>query len=317
MTMSNALPSARLAQRMQSKASILIEGLQGTGKSGLALEFAFALEQNPEKIRVIDTENRSADLFEGLTLASGTKVGAFSKVDLLPEHGYAPSNYLALRDMAVKDGCTVCINDSISHAWTEEQGVLQMVSILEQENAKVNKFSAWGNPEVMQEKSNIKSLVRDPSIHVISTVRMREKFTMNDENKVVSEGDQQIMEATLKYEPDLVLHMVKPGTPDGEPPLAEVKKTRYAMLRKDQTYAFTKELIAQVCEYLNEGADPEVLKERQREDYIVSISDILKNDTSKQTKFKMLKKNLNVSPDVKLADMELSLLQHIYKQLAL
>ena len=85
----------RDATRQQAKASILIEGLSGRGKSGLALLLGYALAgKDWSKVYAIDTENRSLDLFEGINMSNGAKCEPFKKVDLLPAHGYAPSNYL-------------------------------------------------------------------------------------------------------------------------------------------------------------------------------------------------------------------------------
>ena len=56
----------RKATRQKLKASIMIEGLQGSGKSGLALILAKALTEDWDKIYAIDTENRSLDLFQGI-----------------------------------------------------------------------------------------------------------------------------------------------------------------------------------------------------------------------------------------------------------
>ena len=65
----NGVLSFRDATRQQAKASILIEGLSGRGKSGLALMLAYALAgKDWTKVYAIDTENRSLDLFEGLTM---------------------------------------------------------------------------------------------------------------------------------------------------------------------------------------------------------------------------------------------------------
>lgn len=309
------IPTWHEAKRVQSKASIVIEGLSGMGKSGLALLIARALSDSWDKVFCVDTENRSLDLFEGLTMSDGKKCEPFKKVDLLPDHGYAPSNFLALRDSAVEAGAQAFVQDSTSHAWVSNDGVLERVNVLEAKNAKLNKFNAWGQPEVMTEKNNLVTMIRDPRLHVISTVRLKEKFEMVTGEGVHSIGEQQIMQADMKYEPDLLLRMVKPGTPDGEPPMARVIKTRYAILRKDQTYSFTTELLSQIKEYLAEGADPKVLLERQRADYITSINDLLTNNTAKQTSYKMLRNAKKIPADMKLADMSLELLQEFYKQL--
>ena len=110
----------RKAARQQLKASIMIEGLQGSGKSGLALLLAKALTDDWDKIYAIDTENKSLDLFEGIKMNTGEPFGEFNKVDLLSEDGFAPSNYLALRDEAIAAGAEVVIMDSISHMWNRK-----------------------------------------------------------------------------------------------------------------------------------------------------------------------------------------------------
>ena len=313
--MSN-LPSYHNAQRMQSKASIVIEGMPGSGKSGLALLLAKTLAGSRDKVAAIDTENRSLDLFEGLNLSDGELCEPFQKVDLQAEYGYTPSNYIALREEAIKNGALALVNDSISHAWVGAGSVLEQVSILEANNAKLNKFNAWGQPDVMHEKSLLTEMFRCPDIHVISTVRVKEKFVMKTGEGIESQGEQQIYQADAKYEPDLLLRMVAPGTPDGVTPQAKVIKTRYAILRKNEVYAFTPELLKQIKEYLAEGADPAILIERQRKDLAVSLNDILKNDASKQTAFRMLKKKMNVDTAIKLADMTLDQLQYLFTQLA-
>ena len=313
--MSN-LPSYHNAQRMQSKASIVIEGMPGSGKSGLALLLAKTLAGSWDKVAAIDTENRSLDLFEGLNLSDGELCEPFQKVDLQAEYGYTPSNYIALREEAIKNGALALVNDSISHAWVGAGGVLEQVSVLEANNAKLNKFNAWGQPDIMHEKSLLTEMFRCPDIHVISTVRVKEKFVMKTGEGIESQGEQQIYQADAKYEPDLLLRMVAPGTPDGVAPQAKVIKTRYAILRKNEVYAFTPELLKQIKEYLAEGADPAILIERQRKDLAVSLNDILKNDAPKQTAFRTLKKKVNVDAAIKLADMTLDQLQYLFTQLA-
>ena len=64
----------RKAARQKLKASIMIEGLQGSGKSGLALLLAKALTDDWDKIYAIDTENQSLDFCVPLRCASGRYV---------------------------------------------------------------------------------------------------------------------------------------------------------------------------------------------------------------------------------------------------
>lgn len=298
----------RDATRAQAKACIVIQGLSGKGKSGLALALGYALANKDwSKVYAADTENKSLDLFEGLQLHTGDKITPFKKLDLLPSHGYAPSNYLMCKANAIKAGGEVFIADSITHMWQMTGGILQRVTAIDRANSKVNKFTAWGTDEIVGEKNAIYDVVRDSNIHVISTVRIKEKHEfVGDEVK--SLGEQQIFMPDFKYEPDLVLDMVRAGNPNGTTPAAKVIKSRYAIFVEGETYDFTEGLIAQLVAYLAEGADPAVLKEEQRQELIVVITELLDNNTSKATMFPALKEQLGVK-DIALTDLPLEVIR--------
>jgi hypothetical protein len=301
--------SFRDATRQQAKASILIEGLSGRGKSGLALLLGYALSgKDWTKVYAVDTENKSLDLFEGINMSNGEKCAPFKKVDLLPAHGYAPSNYLLCKENAVAAGGEVIINDSITHMWQQEGGVLDIVSQVQLKDSKrYNNYTAWGAPEVKAEKQAIFDVVRDSRIHVISTVRVKEKFEISDKS-LISLGEQEQQMPDLKYEPDLVLHMLKAGAMNGTPPQAKVIKSRYAILQEGEVYQFNDTIIESLVDYLHKGTDPAELLEKQRADYIKTIKEILDNDVSKKTMFPVLKEQQG-HKDTKLTELPLEVLQ--------
>lgn len=301
----DSLLQFRDATRAQAKACIVIQGLSGKGKSGLALIMGYYLaEQNWRDVYCTDTENRSLDLFEGIGMHTGITLNPpFRKLDLLPTHGYAPRNYLVCKNNAIKAGAKVHINDSLTHMWQMQGGVLQRVTEIEKANVRVNKFTAWGTDEITAEKNAIYDVVRDSNIHIISTVRVKEKHEFVDK-EVRSLGEQQIFMPDFKYEPDLVLDMVSAGRADGTPPVAKVLKSRYNILAEGETYEFTESLIMALVAYLNEGADPEVLKEAQRQEMIVGLTEILNRDESKRTMLPILKEQIGVK-DTPLTDLTL------------
>lgn len=306
----NGVLNFRDATRQQAKASILIEGLSGRGKSGLALLLAHALAgKDWSKVYAVDTENRSLDLFEGINMSSGAKCEPFKKVDLLPAHGFAPSNYLLCKENAIKAGGEVMINDSITHMWQQEGGVLDIVSAIQLKDSKrYNNYTAWGAPEVKAEKQAIFNVVRDARIHVISTVRVKEKFEINSDHTLTSLGEQEQQMPDLKYEPDLVVQMLKAGAMNGTPPTAKVIKSRYAILQEGEVYQFTDAIIDSLVDYLHKGTDPKELLEKQRVDYIKTIKEILESDVSKKTMFPILKEQQG-HKDTKLVDLPLEVLQ--------
>lgn len=330
-----AIPMASFTKlkREACKASIMIEGLTGKGKSGLALMLAYGLEggfreydgtsdrENPwDKVFTIDTENRSLNLFIGIPTSWGEKFGQFYGAQLTSDEGYAPSNYLYLREAAIKAGADVVISDSITHMWTAKGGVLDKVNDIKNQNPKMDNYRVWGTAEVAAEKQALIDVIRDHRCHVITTVRVKEKFEMQfnadkQKNEVVSLGEQQLQQEGLKYEPDLVLHMEQPGS--GNPvrnPRAKVIKSRYAILTEGETYEFTPQLCEQLRQYLNEGVSIDELLEQQRKDYVEAITGILNTNTSAKTIWNVLKEEAGAK-DKKLTEIELPILKHLYSQL--
>lgn len=313
--MARFTPNFTEVSRAQSKASIVIQGLSGKGKSGLALMIGYVLAGGDwSKVYGVDTENRSLNLFEGLTTHVGDTFGKFRKFDLLKTHGYRPSHYLAAKEAAIAAGASVFIEDSITHAWNGPGGVLQMVSKADAENSKINKFNAWGVPEIIYEKDSIFEMIRDSEIHMIATVRLKEKFEMVTGEGIKSLGEQQIMMPDLKYEPDLVLDMVHAGTTAGRPPRAKIIKSRYSIFSEGETYDFTQEILEQLRDYLAEGADPAILMEQQRLEFITEIKQILDGSASKRTAWEIFKGDYGVA-GVAIEEIPLDVIRKLLSRL--
>lgn len=292
--MSQFKPVVRKAKRYQVKASIMIEGLTGSGKTGLALCFAHALAgKDWAKVGMIDTENKSADLIVGQYAHIGEQFGEFLKIDLTDDEGYAPVNYLEGAKALINEGVETVIFDSSTHAWNRKGGVINLVNIAEEKSNNRNKFAAWNNPEVTLNKNALFEMIRNNKYHTITTVRVKEKFAINiDENgqtKVRSLGEQQVQTEGLKYEPDLVLSMISAGTTE-KAPIAKVVKSRYPMLKLDETYEFTPQILEQVRVFLEEGADPAELLEQQRQEYVQGVIDYCENNQSQKPLWKVIKK---------------------------
>ena len=307
------------AQRMKCAASIQIEGLSGKGKSGTALLIALALaNNNVDDILAVDTEKKSLNLFEGLELTNGIKMPPFDVVQLGPDDGFCPSNYIACKDAAKELGKKILILDSMSHAWQYQGGILDIVARLKttHDRYKKDSYAVWNDPEVVAEKNKLFEMVRDDDIHIISTVRVKEKMEYTTENgkpKLVSLGEQQIMQADLKYEFDLVLHCLRQGsTKNGilQYPIVKVIKSRYAIFVEDEEYELTPEVLKQLREYLANGIDPAKLQEQQRQDYITALKEILKNPQKKSVA-EVIRDDAGFS-DKKYSELPLPVLKRIY-----
>ncbi len=318
---SNPLFQFEKATREQSKASILIEGLSGKGKSGLALILGYYLAgEDWTKVCDIDTENNSIQLFTGIMSNAGIKFENFNIGRFTPDMKYRPSNYEAFKNSAIEAGAKVVIQDSISHAWTYEGGILDMVAELKKtvQRYQRDSYAAWGDDTIVEEKQKLFQLFRDHRCHMISTVRVKEKMEYDKDEKgktiLTSLGEQEIMQADVKYEPDLVLHMVSPGKAIGKDirhPKAKVIKSRYVILEEGQEYEFTPSLCKQLKEYLEEGTSPEEILEKQRQEYIEGIKNYLDNHRNAIPIWDVQKENAGYK-DTHLEDMPLDVLKPIY-----
>ena len=152
---------------------------------------------------------------------------------------------------------------------------------------------------------------------MITTVRVKEKMEYDKDEAgktvLVSLGEQQIQQADLKYEPDLVLEMVSPGS-DTVYPCAKVLKTRYAILKLGETYCFNESLLSQIKEYLDEGVDPEILIEKQRKEYVTAIKNILDTKPNLKAIWDIMKKDAGYE-NTKLADLPLDVVKKCYIKL--
>lgn len=314
-------PKIQKATRTKCAACIQVEGLSGKGKSGVALSIATALSNAPNKvddILAVDTEKKSLNLFEGLELANGVKLTPFDVIPMTPDDGFSPSNYIACKELAKKQGKRILILDSMSHAWQYAGGILDIVARLKQtqDRYKRDSYAVWNDPEVVAEKNKLFEMVRDDNMHTISTVRVKEKMEYTTENgkpKLVSLGEQQIMQADLKYEFDLVLHCLKQGsTKSGtkQHPLVKIVKSRYAIFVENEEYELTPEVLENLRKYLSEGIDPAILEEKQRQDYITALKEILKN-TQKKSIAEVVKDDAGFG-DKKFSELSLPILKRIY-----
>lgn len=312
------------ATREQSKASILIEGLSGKGKSGLALILGYFLAgKDWSKVFDIDTENNSVNLFVDVPASIGDKFKGFKHGKFTPDLKYKPSNYSAFKEAALNSGASVVINDSISHAWTYEGGILDMVANLKKTNKRYERdsYAAWGDDSIVEEKQRLFQLFRDHRCHIISTVRVKEKMEYdkdaNGKTILTSLGEQEIMQADVKYEPDLVLHMISPGRAvdnEVQHPKARVVKSRYAILKEGEVYEFTPSLCQDIADYLEQGTSPEEILEKQRLEYIEGITNYLDTHSNAVAIWKVLKKDAGFE-ETPLTEMPLNILKPLFIKL--
>ncbi|WP_159468325.1 AAA family ATPase [Dyadobacter sp. 3J3] len=178
------------AQRKNVKVKIGIQGPSGSGKTKSALLIAFGLTADWSKIAVIDTENRSSELYSNL--------GAFSILPLFSP--FTPERFNEAIHTCIRAGMQVVIIDSISAEW---QNILQDHSKL-----TGNSYINWSK-FTPRHDTFVDTLIQS-DIHIICTLRSKQAYVLTEKNgKQVPEkvGMKPVQREDLDYELTLVFQL--------------------------------------------------------------------------------------------------------------
>lgn len=158
----------RKAERAQSKLRIGLAGPSGSGKTMSALKLARGMVGPTGKILMIDTERGSGDLYAHLT--------DYDIITLQPP--YAPKNYVEAIEAGEDAGYDAIIIDSLSHAWSDEGGLLDQADKL---SAGGNRFTAWASL-TPQHRKLVNAMLNSDS-HIVATVRSKQEYAMDKDEK--------------------------------------------------------------------------------------------------------------------------------------
>lgn len=185
------------AIKHEAKLRLALDGPPGAGKTYTALKFATVLAQGG-KIAFIDTERESskhyANEFEFYPVYMGT--------DLTERQPYHPQKYIDLIVAAGKAGCNVLVIDSLSHAWSDDGGALDLVN----SSTSSNKFAQWKDVTPLQNKL-VSAILNFPG-HIIVTMRTKVEYVMQEDERgkkvPVKLGMKPIQRDQIEYEFDVV-----------------------------------------------------------------------------------------------------------------
>lgn len=153
------------ASRQQVKIKIALSGPSGSGKTMSALKIAFGLCGDWEKICVIDTENRSSQLYSHL--------GDYNVIELEPP--YTPERYIEAIKAIKSEGMEAAIIDSVSHEWEGKGGMLEMHN-----NMPGNSFTNWS--KLTPRHNAFIDTILHTDIHIISTTRSKTDYVLVEKN---------------------------------------------------------------------------------------------------------------------------------------
>lgn len=223
------------AEKKQARLRLALSGPSGSGKTTGALLIAKGLGG---KIAVLDTERGSASLYADLV--------DFDVVELPPP--YTPERYVEIIHAAEKEGYSTLILDSISHEWSGQGGILQIVDEISRAKYRGNSYAAWneGTPRhqrfidaMLASSCNIIATMRSKAVYV-ETVKDNGKKTIEKQGTAPQQRD------GLEYEFTAVLDL----TCDGN--LATASKDRTRLFR--DPFVITEETGQRLAAWLNDGA---------------------------------------------------------------
>lgn len=219
------------ASRKKAKIKLGIQSPSGGGKTMSALLIAYGLCGNWSKIAVIDTENRSADLYAHL--------GKYKTLSLEPP--YSPERYMEGIDICLESGIEVIIIDSTSHEW---DSLLDYHSSL-----SGNSFTNWARVTPRHEAFVNKIL--QSNAHFICTIRSKTDYVLTDKNgKQVPEkvGLKGVQRDNLEYEFTLVFELNMAH-------LAKASKDRTGLFMGKPEFIPSIETGRSIAEWCNQGID--------------------------------------------------------------
>lgn len=238
------------AERKKSKLRLALTGPSGSGKTYGALLVGKGLGG---KIAVIDTEKGSAALYSHLV--------DFDVLDLEPP--YSPERYRQAVKLAVDNGYSVIIIDSIAHEWSGAGGCLELNDEIAKAKFKGNTWSAWSETKA-RHRALIDDLLACPA-HIIVTMRSKTETAqaeVNGRKQVQKLGMKAEQNDGIEYEFTTVLDLIHDGN------FAQPSKDRTGLFPPNSNpFKLSKGIGQKLMEWLESGVDLELEKRKKAESY--------------------------------------------------
>ena len=250
--------SMKKASRKRAKMRIGIFGPSGSGKTISALRLAKGLVGEWDKIVVIDTENKSADLYSHL--------GGYYTLSL--EAPFSPQKFIeAIIFCQKQPGIECIVVDSISHEWEGPGGIMD---IHEKLGDKVDGYFKKTTP---MHRDFINSITTC-SLHIISTGRSKtdynfEQKTLGGKGKIEKIGTKICTKEGFDYEMTLAFQL-------NADHLASVDKDRTDLYKDAIPFLITEEIGEKIRDWNNSGEEIKV-------DPCVSLRQMLIDKLSSKT----------------------------------
>ena len=159
------------AERKCAKIRLAIQGPSGSGKTYSALLLAHGLENNWNKIAVIDGEANSSHLYSHL--------GEYLVLNLTKP--FSPERYIEALEACEHAGAEVIIIDGLSQEWSGEGGILDSL-----QSMTGNSFAAWAR--LTPRHNKLIQYILQSKCHIIGTLRTKMEYVLQQrDGKMIPE----------------------------------------------------------------------------------------------------------------------------------
>lgn len=225
----------RRASRQKVKIKMAYQGPSGSGKTTSALKTAKGLCGDWEKVVVIDTENRSAELYAHL--------GDYSVIELTPP--FTPEKFIEAIKAAKDADFEVIIIDSASAEWVGKGGILDIHS-----GMTGNSFTNWS--KVTPRHQSFIDAILQTDCHVICNLRTKTDYVLVEKNgRQVPEkvGMKAETRENLDYELTIVFDLDIKNN-------ATASKDRTGLFFGKPQFVASEETGAKILAWCNSGSEP-------------------------------------------------------------
>ena len=240
----------RKAERYKAKLRLALAGPSGAGKTMSSLKLAKSIAGPNGKVCIIDTERGSGDLYANLF--------DYDIIQLSPP--FKVETYTDAITAAEKAGYEVIIIDSLTHAWSDEGGLLDQADKMQA--AGKNRFTLWADL-TPQHRSLVNAMLNSPK-HIIATIRSKQEYGMEKDEKTGKQtvkklGMAPIQRDGMEYEFTVFMDIDQNHS-------ASASKDRTNMF-KNEFFVIDEKVGERLLGWLNEGKDrpdPDVVAAERR-----------------------------------------------------
>jgi hypothetical protein len=313
------LQKPQKAKRQKLKGLIFLSGASGSGKTLSALLIAYGMmkEAYPElsdeeiwdKIGVVDTEHDRSKVYVGMEVPGcKVRIGEFWHQPLTAP--YNSKSYALATQQLKEAGVEVVIEDSVTHWWDGEGGILDQHNKLGDKNS----YTAWGKmkPHIQE---FIKMLTYN-DVHIIATNRAKQDYAMEKDevtgkSTITKVGMKPVQKDDLEYEFQIGLMI------DMNHRASATKDNTLGAVESLGEFTITPDFGRMLLQWLDKGVDVKAQQEEERrakaerrEFILQTFEDMAKAEPKWATWFT----NQEIKQQKEFADMNLEMLEAYYEK---